>query len=76
MLPTEGEKCEKYLATAIDALNAASAELDQVHPALGGAFRTQQQRALSVVMELKAWLRQHVAFATARLGEPQQQENA
>jgi len=49
-------KADKHFAAAIDELNAANAELEQVH-ALGSAFPTQQQLAVNAVMALKTWLR-------------------
>jgi hypothetical protein len=49
-------KADKYFAAAIGELNAANAELDQVH-ALGSAFPSKQQLAVNAIMALKTWLR-------------------
>jgi hypothetical protein len=49
-------KADKCFDVAIQELNAANAELDQVH-ALGSAFPTQQQFAVNSIMALKTWLR-------------------
>jgi len=50
------KRADKHFAAAIDELNAANAELDQVH-ALGSAFPTGQQFAVNAIMALKTWLR-------------------
>jgi hypothetical protein len=50
-------KADKYFAAAIGELNAAHAELEQVH-VLGSAFPTQQQLAVNAIMALQTWLRQ------------------
>jgi hypothetical protein len=49
-------KADKCFDVAVQELNAANAELDQVH-ALGSAFPTQQQLAVNAIMALKTWLR-------------------
>ena len=51
------KRADKHFAAAIDELNAANAELDQVH-ALGSAFPTGQQFAVNAIMALQTWLRQ------------------